>query len=335
MTWTTVLFQVLLLAAAVAGLGIGARLLVDSASSLARGIGLSEFTVGLTVVAVGTSVPELIVTVDAALVGYGDIAVANVFGSNIYNIAFIVGVLSLIRVIPVERSLLHRDGVALIVSTVVGVWAVSDLRIDRIEGVLMVSLFVAYTVLLFATGGETATGEDTGQRSAEEIAESTEEDAEQSESRGEWRVRDGVYVIAGLAVVLVSGHLLVETAVELARAAGVSDWVIGGTVVAAGTSTPEFAVSLIALRRGRLGVSVGNVVGSNVFNLLGALGVAAIIEPLAAGPAAVETAAWLLVIVVAFTAALWTRRRLSRAEGGLFAASEILRWVLGLSGIVG
>jgi cation:H+ antiporter len=150
-----------------------------------------------------------------------------------------------------------------------------------------------------------------------------------------FRGRDAVLLVAGLAVVLVSGDLMVGAATALARGAGVSDWVIGGTIIAAGTSTPEFAVSLIAMRRGRLGVSVGNVVGSNVFNVLGILGVAAVVRPLSFGPVALETVAWLTVLSVVMVAALWTGRQLSRPEGALFAASEVVRWALGLVGLVG
>jgi cation:H+ antiporter len=141
--------------------------------------------------------------------------------------------------------------------------------------------------------------------------------------------------VAGLAVVLVSGDLLVGAATELARGAGVSEWVIGGTIVAAGTSTPEFAVSLVAMRSGRLGISVGNVVGSNVFNVLGVLGLAALLRPLAVGGGALETTAWLVVVSVVMVAALWTGRKLSRPEGALFALSEAVRWVLGLLGLLG
>jgi cation:H+ antiporter len=128
---------------------------------------------------------------------------------------------------------------------------------------------------------------------------------------------------------------MVGAASELARGAGVSEWVIGGTIVAAGTSTPEFAVSLVAVRSGRLGVSVGNVVGSNVFNLLGVMGLAAVIRPLSVGGAALENVAWLLVVSVAMVAALWSGRKLSRPEGGLFACSELARWALGLLGVLG
>jgi cation:H+ antiporter len=144
-----------------------------------------------------------------------------------------------------------------------------------------------------------------------------------------------VFLLGGLALVLVSGDYMVVAAAELARGVGISEWVIGGTIVAAGTSTPEFAVSLVSIRRGSLGVSVGNVIGSNVYNITGILGVAALVRPLAVTGNALETVAWLGAVSVLVVAALWTGRILSRLEGALLAASEAVRWVLGLLGILG
>jgi cation:H+ antiporter len=219
-----------------------------------------------------------------------------------------------------------------------------DGTVTRLEGLVFVGLFVAYTGYLLRTGSAPPDGDPpsdaappSGAAEAGGAAESTAPGASPAirtalTERVAFPGRDVVFVITGLAIVLVSGDLLVGAATTLARGAGVSEWVIGGTIVAAGTSTPEFAVSLVAMRSGRLGVSVGNVVGSNVFNIVGILGVAAALRPLAAGPAALETTAWLLGISVAMVAALWTGRQLSRPEGGLFALSEVGRWVLGLLG---
>jgi cation:H+ antiporter len=319
--------QIAGLVASVGGLWIGARLLVDSVVRLARRVGLTELTIGLTVVAMGTSTPELVVTADAALGGLGDIAVGNVVGSNIYNLAFVLGVVSLIRVVPVERSLVHRDGVALVASTLLGAAALFDLVVTRVEGVVLVGSLVLYTAFLLRTS---ATDDVESGESGESAALTTG-----LTERAAFRGRDGLLLLGGLALVLVSGHVMVESASGLARAAGLSEWVIGGTIVAAGTSTPEFAVSLVAMRQGSVGVSVGNVVGSNVFNLLGIMGLGAAIQPLVVSPAALESVAWLLVVVVATVVALWSGRKLARAEGGLLALSEVGRWTLGLVGGIG
>jgi cation:H+ antiporter len=320
--------QIGILVATVGGLWLGARLLVDSVVRLARRVGLSELTIGLTIVAAGTSTPELVVTADAALAGLGDIAVGNVVGSNIYNLAFILGVVSLVRVVPIERSLVHRDGVVLVASTLVGAAVMADLTVSRLDGVVLVLLFVAYTGYLLRSGAGDVGADTPADDDPPGVATGLTE-------RVSFQGRDALLLVAGLAVVLVSGDLMVSTASSLARGAGVSDSIIGGTIVAAGTSTPEFAVSLVAMGRGRLGVSVGNVVGSNVFNMLGILGVGGLIRPLSVAPVVLETLGWLLVVTVVMVAALWTGRQLSRPEGALFAASEVGRWVLGLLGVVG
>ncbi|ELZ76803.1 calcium/sodium antiporter [Haloferax volcanii] len=323
--------QIAVILVSVLGLWVGARLLVDAAVRSARRFGLSELTIGLTIVAIGTSTPELSVAVDAAYKGLGDIAVANVLGSNIYNVAFVLGVISLFRVIPVAESLVSRDGVALLASTLLGGLVLFDLRVTRLEGALLVAAFVAYTAYLLR-GTQTEADGATEQ--------STEQSADQSLGDGgvtrpitdriDFPGRDAVFLAGGLALVLVSGDYMVLAASELARGAGVSEWVIGGTIVAAGTSTPEFAVSLVALRRRSLGVSVGNVVGSNILNITGIVGVAAVARPLAVSASALGTFAWLVAVTLLIVAALWTGRVLSRVEGAFFATSEVTRWILGL-----
>jgi cation:H+ antiporter len=320
--------QVGIILLSILGLWIGARLLVDAVVRLARRFGLSDLTIGLTIVAMGTSTPELAVSVDAALKGVGDIAVANVLGSNIYNLAFILGVISLLKVLPIAESLVHRDGVALLASTLVGGIAVFDLRVTRVEGVLLTGAFVAYTVYLLRANQSDAAGSAEGGLGDGDVTRPVTE-------RVAFRGRDVGLLLGGLALVLVSGDYMVLAASELARGVGISEWVIGGTVVAAGTSTPEFAVSLVAVQRGRLGVSVGNVVGSNVYNLTGILGVAAVVRPLAVSGPALETLAWLAVVSLLMVAALWTKRELSRREGALFASSEMARWILGIFGLLG
>jgi len=320
--------QLGVIAATVLGLWIGARALVDAVVRLAQRFGLSDLTIGLTVVAMGTSTPELAVSVDAALKGVGDIAVANVLGSNIYNLAFILGTVSLLGVIPIAESLVHRDGGALLASTLVGGFVVADLTVSRLEGGIVAGLFAGYTVYLLRAAQSPPPATTAAQSAAETVTTTITE-------RVTFRGRDAVLLVGGLALVLVSGDYMVLAASELARDVGISEWVIGGTIVAAGTSTPEFAVSLVAIRRGSLGVSVGNVVGSNVFNLTGILGISALVRPLVVSGSALETLAWLATITVLMVAALWTKRQLSRVEGVLFAGSEVLRWMLGILGVLG
>lgn len=307
------------------GLWIGARTLVDAVVKLAHQFGISELTIGLTIVAIGTSTPEIVVSIDAALAGLGDIAVGNVVGSNIYNLAAILGVVSLVQVVPVERSLVHRDGVALVLATLSGFAVLFDQVVTRFEGVLLIGLFVAYTAYMIRD--EQAHPSDT---------EYPESRVGKTVSRAAmFGARDLLLLVGGLALVLVSGHFMVEAASALARDAGISDWVIGGTIVAAGTSTPEFAVSLVAIQRGHIGMSVGNVVGSNIFNILGILGIASTIASLSVGFAAIESMIWLTAITVLMVGALWSGRKLTRPEGLLFALSEGARWIVGILRIFG
>jgi cation:H+ antiporter len=319
--------QFAVIVASVLGLWVGARLLVDAVVRLARRFGLSELTIGLTVVAMGTSAPELAVSVDAALKNLGDIAVGNVLGSNIYNLAFILGVVALVRTVPVARGFVRRDGTTLLASVVFGVVAVIDGQVTRVEGVLLAGAFVAYTGYLLRAG-RASTGAAREQTGADAVTRSVT-------SRPSFRGRDTFLLAGGLVVVLVSGDFLVVAASDLARGAGISEWVIGGTIVAAGTSTPEFAVSLVAIRRGSLGVSVGNVVGSNIFNITGILGVAALVRPLGTTATPVVTLLWLAAVSLLLVGALWTEHVLSRLEGAALVVSEGARWVLGLLGLTG
>ncbi|MFC6905089.1 sodium:calcium antiporter [Halalkalicoccus tibetensis] len=297
-----------LLAGSVAGLWLGAHLFVESAVRLVRRLGLSEVAIGLTVVAVGTSLPEIAVTVEAALAGTGDVAVGNVIGSNVFNLALILGFVALFGAISIPRSLARRDGVVLFGASALAALVLVDLRLGRLEAGVLVLALAGY-LLVLARAGEAPPTDGGGD--------------------GPFRARDPVLLIAGLGLVLVGGTVLVDAAVTLARSVGVSEWAIGATVVAAGTSTPEFAVSVLALRRGRVGVSLGNLLGSNVFNVLGVLGIAGLVRPLAIDPAALADLGWLLVVTGFVTVSLWSGHRLSRAEGGVLVGSELTRWALG------
>jgi len=263
MTSGTAIVQVGVVVIAVLGLWIGARALVDATVRVARRFGVGELTIGLTIVAMGTSTPELVVTVDAALAGLGEIGVGNIIGSNAYNLAFILGAVSLLRVIPVERSLVHRDGAALVLSTLVGAAALFDRDGDRRRG----------RPLAGCSSRTPPTSSAMSARRARSTPSTRTRGSRERFRTVSERGRDALLLVGGLALVLVSGHFMVEAASTLARSAGVSDWAIGGTIVAAGTSTPELAVSRRDATGSRRDVR-GNVVGSNVFNVLGIMGIA-------------------------------------------------------------
>lgn len=302
-----VVVDLALVVVAVGGLWLGATWFVTGADRVARRVGLSGLVVGLTVVAFGTSAPEFAVTVDAAVTGRSDISVGNVVGSNVFNLGVVLGAVALVRALPVSSALLRRDGLVLVGTTVLLFVVLWDRLVSRPEGVVLVVLLGAYLLLLVRTDDEQPGGD--------------------REPRASFRPFDIGRVFGGLAVVVAGAHVLVVAASDLAGAAGVSEWVIGVTVVAAGTSTPEFVTSVTAARRGQAGISAGNLVGSCIFNALGVLGVAALIRPLPVAGAALRDAGWLLGIVIVVTALFWSGRLLSRLEGGLLVALNAANWV--------
>jgi cation:H+ antiporter len=281
----------------------GAEGLVRGSASLAVRAGLSPLVVGLTIVAFGTSSPELVVSVQAGLSQQGDIAVGNVVGSNIFNIAVILGITALVCPIPVHRQILKVDApIALGVALVMAVLVLDD-ALGRFEGGLLFVGIVAYTWMnvVLARRRRISVAADAGDFSVP------------TPSR-HWAA-DILFVLGGLAVLISGSRLLVEHSVSLAKDIGISEAVIGLTIVAAGTSMPELATSLVAALRKQPDIAIGNVVGSNVFNILGILGLTSFLSPLnAAGISIVDYAA-MIVVTVLIIPLLYTGRLLHRLEG--------------------
>jgi cation:H+ antiporter len=302
-----VLFDALFVVVAVVALWVGADQFVTGASRLARRLGVPGLIVGLTVVAFGTSAPEFAVTIDAALAEQPDISVANVVGSNVLNLGFILGGVALVRALATSRTLVRRDAVLLVGSTVLLVAVAADGRLSAVEGGVMFASLLAYLVVLARAGsGDSLPMED------------------------RFHPPDVGRLVVGLALVVGGGHLLVVAAVDIARAVGVSEWVIGLTIVAAGTSLPEFATSMAAARRGQTGISAGNLVGSCIFNVLGVLGLAALVQPLSVSTAGVDGSVWLLGTTVLVLVVFYTGKVVSRLEGGLLVAVNAAYWLWNL-----
>jgi len=304
------LFFVLGLAALV----LGAELLVRGASRLALTFGISPLVVGLTVVAFGTSSPELAVSVQSAWSGQVDIALGNVVGSNIFNVLFILGLSALIVPLVVHQQLIRQE-VPLMIGASILLWALAaDGGIARWEGLLLAGLLAAYTILVV-------------RQSRRETAAIREEYGEAMPGDGQswdrhWAVQV-LLVLGGLALLVLGSRWLVEAAVEFARALGVSELVIGLTLIAAGTSLPEVATSVMAAIRGERDIAVGNVVGSNLFNILGVIGVSATLAPVSLTVAPSLLTFDLPVMVAVALACLpifFTGNLIARWEGGLFFA---------------
>ncbi|MDP1548046.1 MAG: calcium/sodium antiporter [Anaerolineales bacterium] len=295
----------IIIVATILGLWWGAVWIVEAASRIAKRLGVSELIIGLTVVAMGTSAPEFAVTVGAALKGQGAISIGNVVGSNIFNLGFILGGVALVRAITTTRSLVYRDGIVMIGITFLLLFFLRDLTMERWEGGILFALLFVYIGYLIYTR------EPMG---ADDIPE------------GDFQWLDIPRLLIGLALVVTSGHYLVESASNLARAFGVTEWVIGVTIVAAGTSAPELVTSLIAVLRGRYGISAGNLIGSDIFNLLGVLGLAALLQPMGISDAAYSSLYVLSGMVILVVIMMRTGWKISRWEGGLLILINIIRW---------
>ena len=303
----------LLFAAGLVGLVLGATLLVRGASKLALSFGISPLVVGLTIVAFGTSAPEVAVSVGAVLDGRTDIAVGNVVGSNIFNVLFILGASALITPLVVNLQLIRQEVPIMIGASLLLLALGLDGAIGLWDAALMAALMVAYTVFLVV-------------QSRRASAQATEYDEEvKPAAAGAWDAKLPVQLLliaAGLGLLVVGSDALVGAAVNFAKALGVSDVVIGLTIVAAGTSMPEVATSITAALKGERDIAVGNVVGSNTFNILGCLG----ISGLAAGSAGLPLAPsllsfdiWVMLAVsLACLPVFVSGREIARWEGGVF-----------------
>ena len=253
---------------------IGAEILVRGASRLASSLGVSPLVIGLTIVAFGTSAPEMAVSIDAAWAGQADLALGNVVGSNIFNVLFILGVSALVAPLVVSQQLVRLDVPLMIAASIVVLLMGMDNKISRIDGVILFAAVLAYTFFLIRQSRRESSALVTEQYVAEVGAAGA-----QNGSALMQYLKDGAMILGGLALLVLGAQWLVDSAVQIAQYLGMSELVIGLTIVAAGTSMPELATSVIASLRGERDIAVGNVVGSNIFNLLAVLGLSSIVAP--------------------------------------------------------
>ena len=294
----------------------GADWLVDSAAEIAHSLKVSDLVIGLTVVAFGTSAPEFAVTISAAVTKQTDISIGNVIGSNIFNLGFILGGTAIIRPISTNEKMFNRDGLFLLIVTALifflffgfNGWT-SDDNYTRIEGLILFSLLIGYITFLFI-----------------------KKDPPEEISPDKATIMSYVFFFIGLILIVLGGHLMVTHASNIARFYGISDWVIAVTIVAAGTSAPEFATSIAAAIKGRHGIAIGNLIGSDLFNLLGVLGLAGIINPSVITQDIFDSV-FILVLMVGLTLLLIrTKWRISRAEGALLVSINLIRWYFDFAG---
>jgi cation:H+ antiporter len=303
---------ILLFVLGLAFLILGAEFLIRGASKIAAALGISPLIIGLTVVALGTSAPELAISINSAFTGQADIALGNVLGSNIFNILVILGLSALIIPLSVSKQLIRFD-VPLMIGLSFAVLLLSlDQLLGRIDGFLLTSGLIIYIVGLISYSLRRASYD-----------KSIREDSEmESDSNGDlnW-VLNIFFVLAGLGLLILGSRWFVNSAVSFASYMGVSELIIGLTIVAAGTSMPEVVTSIIAAIRGQRDIAVGNAVGSNVFNILGVLGITSLVAP-AGIPVSEAIIGFDIPLVIAVAIAclpiFFTAGTISRWEGALF-----------------
>ncbi|NOK59914.1 MAG: calcium/sodium antiporter [Chloroflexi bacterium AL-W] len=295
---------------------VGAELLVRGASRLAQIVGISPLIVGLTVVAFGTSSPELAVSTQSALAGQADIALGNVVGSNIFNVLVILGACALIMPLVINQQLVRLD-VPLMIGIAGLLWLLAlDGRIGRLDGLLLFTGIIAYIVFAIR---------QSRRENAEVRAEYDQEFGTQTETGAKYLVIQVIYVVVGLVLLVLGARWLVDSAVSIAQVLGVSELMIGLTIVAAGTSMPEVATSIVATIRGERDIAVGNVIGSNIFNMLAILGITGLIAPIEVAPIALQVDIPIMIAVALMCFPIFfTGMQIARWEGGLFVGAYLL-----------
>lgn len=288
----------------------GAEALVRGSASLALRLGIAPLVVGLTVVAFGTSSPEVFVSLKAAFAGHGDLAVGNVVGSNLFNVGVILGLSAVIVPIRVQLQLLRLDAPVMVAAMlVVPLLLLGPSEVSRWEGAALLAALAVYITMNILLARRSP---------VPEVQREFEEGLPQPASSKLLAVG---LVVVGLVLLALGSRLLTDNAIELARAFGVSEAVIGLTIVAAGTSVPELAASLVAALKREADLAIGNVIGSNIFNVLAILGIAAVARPFSAPNIRPFDIWYMIGVCAALLPLLWTNLRLQRLEGALLLAA--------------
>jgi len=305
------ILEIILLLVGLAVLVKGANFLIDHSAHLARRLGVSPLIIGLTVVAFGTSLPEFIVSVFAAIKGSSDIAIANVVGSNIVNIGLILGISAIVQVLPIQLSTLIYEMPFVLVSALLllilsnnqNLFQQAGYSLGRIDGIILLAVFGLFLTYILVNAKRQR--DDAGQKQFEE---------KYSEKDKLWK--DLLLITIGLAALIGGGKLVVDNAVKIALSAGISEAFIGATIIAVGTSLPELVASIVAAVKKQPDIAVGNVVGSNIFNILMVLGISSLIAPLNVN-ASILFFDMIVMIIVSLLLLLFvtTGKKITRSEG--------------------
>ncbi|BAX54262.1 calcium/sodium antiporter [Photobacterium damselae subsp. piscicida] len=300
---------------AVVLLCIGLALLVWSAdrlvfgsAALARNMGIAPLVIGMTILAMGSSTPEMMVSATAALAGKTDTAVGNVLGSNIANIALILGVTAMLKPLAIGSTIIRRELPLMLVVTLIAGALLWDNYLGFAEGVLLLVLFVLFLLAMLYIS-----------KKAKQEGDVMAEEQESEIPQGVSNTASIIWIVIGLALLLYSSDMVVESAVTIAKYYGMSDLVIGLTIIAVGTSLPELAASVTSVLKGEDDMAVGNIIGSNVFNILAVMGIPGILNPSAISPLAIGRDFYVMlgVSVLLLIMVLGKNRRINRVEGGI------------------
>jgi len=306
---------------------LGANYLTDGASALARKMGVSDLMVGLTVVALGTSMPEFVISLVSAIDGSAELAIGNVVGSNIANILLIGGLTALVHPIRVEKSVMTRE-IPMVVIASIALTAMAcapfldgqglSALIDRADGIILLLFFVVFMRIMLS-GAKAAVPNDP-----------SEQQGAEKKSLKLWLAI--VYIAGGLAGLIFGGQWFVDGASDIAKAMGVSEALIGLTIVAVGTSLPELATSVVAAAKGSTGMAIGNIVGSNIFNILFVLGATAVVRPLSSGGISYVDYCVMTLSAIIFWIMGWLvgKRTITRGEGALLLGlyTGYMTWII-------
>ena len=281
----------------------GAEGLVKGSSSLALRLKITPLAIGLTVVAFGTSMPEMIVSIKSSLTNHGDISIGNVLGSNIFNIAVILGISSLVRPLHIKYQLVKYDAPIMILVSFLFLFFFRDFQISRFEGAIFFILFVIYTIANFYVSKK------------EYFKEKVHEVKESDYPRYKHIYIEILLIIGGLVLLVLGANYLINGSIKIARFFGISEAIIGLTIIATGTSLPELATSVVAAMHKESDIAVGNIIGSCIFNILSILGVASLIMPISGAGISMVDVAVMIATSVILLPLLYTGWKLNRGEG--------------------
>ncbi len=301
-----IVLNILLLVAGFVLLIKGADFFVDGSSSVAKLLKVPSVIIGLTIVAMGTSAPEAAVSITAGIAGSNEIAISNVVGSNIFNMLVVVGVCALIKPFELDKTILKRDfPINIVCSAVVLAMMIVASALGRLDGVLLLVLMAGYLTLLVVSA-------------LKNREESTDEIKTLSP------LLSVIYIIGGLAAIILGGDLVVDNATVIAKAMGWSETFIGLTIIAIGTSLPELVTSIVASKKGENSLALGNVVGSNIFNLMFILGLSSSISPIAVDSRAIANGVLLLAMTILMYILCVTRKRVDRISGAVMVSAYVV-----------